>query len=75
MSFSAQIVDSLRSACCWIRKRDETRGYSINYKRITLALFIEFAVIGTSLYGALMFARMYGSGDATANMMMLAPIS
>jgi hypothetical protein len=75
MSFSAQIVDSLRSARCWVRKRDETRGFSINYKRITLAFFIEFAVIGTSLYGALMFARMYG-GDVTAkHMMMLAPIS
>ena len=49
---------------------------SINYKRITLALFIEFAVIGTSLYGALMFAQMYGSGNDTAkHMMMLAPIS
>src|SRR5262249_2901449 len=76
MSFSAQIVDSLRTARCWVRKRDETRGFSINYKRITLAFFIEFAVIGTSLYGAFMFARMYGSGDVTAkHMMMLAPIS
>jgi hypothetical protein len=41
-----------------------------------LAFFVEFAVIGTSLYGALMFARMYSSGDVTAkHMMMLAPIS
>ena len=70
------MVDSLRAARCWIRERDEGRGFSINYKRITLAFFVEFAVIGTSLYGALMFARMYGSGDVTAkHMMMLAPIS
>jgi hypothetical protein len=76
MSFTAQMVDSLRAARRWIRERDEARGFSVSYKRITLAFVIEFAVIGTSLYGALMFAQMYGSGDATArHMMMLAPIS
>ena len=76
MSFNVQMVDSLRAARRWIRERDEDRGFSINYKRITLAFFVEFVVIATSLYGALMFARMYGSGDVTAkHMMMLAPIS
>jgi hypothetical protein len=76
MSFSAQIVDSLRAARCWVRERDESRGYSINYKRIALAFFTEFAVIGTSLYGALLFSQMYGGGNDTAkHMMMLAPIS
>jgi hypothetical protein len=70
------MVDSLRAARCWIRERDEGRGFSINYKRFTLAFFVEFVVIATSLYGALMFARMYASGDVTAkHMMMLAPIS
>jgi hypothetical protein len=74
MSFTAQMVDSLRAARRWIRERDEARGFSVSYKRIALAFAIEFAVIGTSLYGALMFARMYGSGDVTAkHMMMLAP--
>jgi hypothetical protein len=76
MSFTTQIVDSVRAARRWIRERDESRGFSINYKRIALAFSVEFAVIGTSLYGALMFARMYGSGDVTSkHMMMLAPIS
>src|SRR5262245_1728344 len=76
MSFTAQMVVSLRTARRWIQERDEARGFSVSYKRIALAFVIEFAVIGTSLYGALMFARMYGSGDVTAkHMMMLAPIS
>jgi hypothetical protein len=76
MSFSAQTVEALRAARCWARERDEARGYSINYKRIALAFLAEFVVIGTSLYGALMFSQMYGSGNDTArHMMMLAPIS
>jgi hypothetical protein len=76
MSFGAQTVDALRAARCWARERDEARGYSINYKRIALAFLAEFVVIGTSLYGALMFSQMYGSGNDTAkHMMMLAPIS
>jgi hypothetical protein len=75
MSFSTQTVDSLRAALCWTRERNEARGYSINYKRIALAFLIEFVVIGTSLYGALMFSQMYGNGnDTTKHMMMLAPI-
>jgi hypothetical protein len=32
-------------------------------------------IIGTSLYGALMFARMYGSGDVTAKHMMMIAIT
>jgi hypothetical protein len=76
MSFSTQIIDSLRAARCWVRERDETRGFSINYKRIALASSVEFVVIGASLYGALLFAQMYANGDVTAkHMMMLAPIS
>lgn len=76
MSFSAQTVDTLRAARRWARERDEARGYSISYKRIALAFLIEFVVIGTSLYGALLLSQMYGSGNDTAkHMMMLAPIS
>jgi hypothetical protein len=42
MSFTAQMIDSLRAARCWIRERDESRGFSINYKRIALAFSIVF---------------------------------
>lgn len=57
------------------QERDEARGYSIKYKRLVLAFAVELTVVATSLYGAWLFARMYGNGDEIAtSMMMLAPI-
>ncbi|MPR11768.1 hypothetical protein [Microvirga tunisiensis] len=55
---------------------DEARGYTINLKYLGIAFAGESIVILTSLYGAWLFAKMYGSGnDMAMHMMMLAPIS
>src|SRR5262245_27439501 len=76
MSFGARAVDALRAVRSRARDRSEARGYSIDYKRVGLAFLIEFTVIGISLYGALLFAQMYGGGNDTAkHMMMLAPMA
>jgi hypothetical protein len=67
--------DTSEAARHWARERDEARGFSINYKRIALAFLAEFVIMGTSLYGALLFSQVYGSDDTAKHMMMLAPIS
>jgi hypothetical protein len=68
-------VNAFRTVRSRAQERREDRGYSIDYKRVALAFIIELVVIGLSLYGAFLFAQMYGSGDDTArHMMMLAPM-
>lgn len=58
------------------RARDQKRGYSISYKRLTLAFVIEGIIVVTSLAGAWLFATIYAGKDPTAFwMMMLAPIA
>jgi hypothetical protein len=70
-----KLMVNLSTVQDWIRKRDEDRGFSVNYKRVGLAFFTELVVIGTSLYGAWLFTQIYGSDDTAKQMMMLAPIS
>jgi hypothetical protein len=58
------------------RARDQARGYSISYKRLTLAFICEGVIVATSLAGAWLFATMYGGEDRVAFwMMMLAPVA
>lgn len=56
--------------------RDQQRGYSISYKRLTLAFIIEGIIVATSLVGAWLFASIYGGKDSNAFwMMLLAPVA
>lgn len=58
------------------RARDLERGYSISYKRLTLAFVIEGIVVATSLAGAWLFASIYAGKDPLAFwMMLLAPVA
>ena len=59
------------------RKRAENaaRGYSVDYKYLAIAFFIEIAVIYTSLQGAWLFADTYARDSRAFTMMMLAPIA
>ena len=52
------------------RARDLERGYSISYKRLTLAFVIEGIVVATSLAGAWLFASIYAGKDPLAFWMM-----
>ena len=55
---------------------DLDRGYSISYKRLTLAFVAEGIIVATSLAGAWLFASIYGGSDPLAFwMMMLAPFA
>ena len=75
MLISAQTANAVRTVRSWARERNEARGYFVNYKRLGLAFAIELLVICTSLYGAWLFAQMYGRTDDTKHMMMLAPLA
>ena len=58
------------------RAADLERGYSISYKRLTLAFVCEGVIVATSLGGAWLFANLYGGSDPIAFwMMMLAPFA
>jgi hypothetical protein len=58
------------------RARDQQRGYSISYKRLTLAFIIEGIIVATSLAGAWLFASIYAGTDNLAFwMMLLAPVA
>ncbi|NNM71218.1 ATPase [Enterovirga aerilata] len=58
------------------RAADLERGYSISYKRLSLAFAAEGVIVATSLAGAWLFASIYGGNDPLAFwMMMLAPIA
>lgn len=55
--------------------RDEERGYRLDMKRVILAYLTESVVVAASLYGAWLFAEMYGHDDwKQIRMMLLAPI-
>ena len=57
-------------------ERPDGRGYTVNYKYLGLAYFIEMIVVATSLVGAWLFARQYGGGDFYIMvMMLLAPVA
>lgn len=57
------------------RERDERRGYSVEKKRIFIAYFAETVIVAASLWGAWLFAQMYGHDDwRQIQMMLLAPI-
>ena len=56
-------------------ERDRARGYTIDKKRVIIAYTAELVIITASLWGAWLFATMFGHGDASEiRMMMLAPI-
>ncbi len=58
------------------RAADFERGYSLSYKRLTLAFVAEGVIVATSLAGAWLFASIYGGNDPLAFwMMMLAPLA
>lgn len=57
------------------RERDERRGYRIDKKRVAIAYIAEMTIVAASLWGAWLFAQMYGHNDSEQmEMMMLAPI-
>ena len=57
------------------RAANAARGYSVDYKYLGIAFFIEIAVIYTSLQGAWLFADTYARDSRAFTMMMLAPIA
>lgn len=56
-------------------ERDQQRGYSINYKQVTLAFAIEIIIVITSLIGAWLMASKYGRTSTDHLLMMLAPVA
>ncbi|WP_050995737.1 hypothetical protein [Bradyrhizobium genomosp. III] len=54
-------------------ERNQQRGYSINYKQMSLAYTIELVVVILSLTGAGLMAAKYGRGWTDYVLMMLAP--
>ena len=57
------------------QERDKRRGYSIDKKRVAIAYAVELVIVAASLWGARLFAKMYGHDDVIQmQMMMLAPI-
>ncbi len=56
-------------------KRDQQRGYSINYKQVVLAFSIEIIIVVTSLIGAWLMAIKYGRTPTDQLLMMLAPVA
>lgn len=56
-------------------ERDQRRGYSVDKKRVVIAYAAEAVIIAASLWGAWLFANMYGHNDyRQIEMMLLAPI-
>jgi hypothetical protein len=79
MATFQSITDALRQRAAVmrdrVRTRDEARGYSIDKKRVVLAYLTESVVVAASLYGAWLFAQMYGHDDwKQIEMMLLAPV-
>jgi hypothetical protein len=70
-------VTTFETASKWLTRakdRDKRRGFTIDKKRVVIAYTAELVIVVASLWGAWLFANMYGENQNQITMMILAPI-
>jgi len=70
-----RLVEWFREVRRRAQERDERRGYAVDKKRVAIAYLTETVIVAASLWGAWLFAQMYGHDDwRQIQLMLLAPI-